>query len=440
MSTSIDVSALDALFSAAYPAGEPGAVVIVAQGGRPLLRKAYGMANLELGVPNAPEMVFRIGSMTKQFTAVSILMLAAEQRLGLDDPLDKFLPDYPVHGHTITIQHLLTHTSGIQSYTGMSQFEKSMRQDMTTTEMVDFFKNQPMEFAPGKRWNYNNSGYFLLGVIIEKVSGMGYQEFLQQRIFDPLGMKSTYYDSPERIIPYRASGYTKKDGVMVNDGYISMSQPYAAGALASTVDDLLAWDESLYTGRLVSLAALEQAWTPYRLLDGTQIPYGYGWGLHTYQGHRWIDHGGGIPGFLSQGIRLPAEHIYVGVLSNTTAPAHNPGELGTRAAALMVGKPVVDAQVVTLPAAALAEVEGAYEEKPGEVFQLALAEGRLKLSRAGWPDIFLEAIGDDGFIGKELGLNRLCLRRDAAGAVCGWELLDLFGEVQLKTQRTEKVV
>ena len=198
---------VDSLLSSVYKSGEPGAALLIMKDGQVLVRKAYGMADLELGIPLEPDMVFRIGSMTKQFTAVAALMLIEQGKLALADPITKFLPDYPIQGKTITIEHLLTHTSGIQSYTDMDSWRPLLRKDMNLTELIGVFKDQPMQFAPGERWRYNNSGYVLLGAVIEKVAGMSYESFLQKNIFDPLGLKNTFYGSATRVIPRRIPGY-----------------------------------------------------------------------------------------------------------------------------------------------------------------------------------------------------------------------------------------
>jgi D-alanyl-D-alanine carboxypeptidase len=200
------VAAIDALLQAAYQPDEPGAAVIAVKDGRPVFRKGYGLANVELGVPIAPDMVFRLASITKQFTAVAILMLMEQGQLALQDSITRFMPDYPMHDHRITIEHLLTHTSGIRSYTDMPEWPPLWRKDFSVQELIDFFKEQPMQFAPGQRWAYNNSGYHLLGAIIEQLSGLSYEQFIQQHIFEPLGMRQSYYDSPTRIISKRASG------------------------------------------------------------------------------------------------------------------------------------------------------------------------------------------------------------------------------------------
>jgi CubicO group peptidase (beta-lactamase class C family) len=320
--------AIDAMVAKAIPAEGPGAAVIAVKDGKTVFRKAYGMANLELGVPISPESVFRLGSITKQFTAVAVLALAEEGKLSLSDPITRFLPDYPTHGHVITVEHLLNHTSGIRSYTGIPGYMNARIQaDLTTAELVAVFSKEPMDFAPGEQWRYNNSGYVLLGAIIEKVSGMKYGDFVAERIFRPLGMMSTAYGSDERILPKRASGYTRDGETVGNARYLSMTQPHAAGGLVSTIDDLAVWDASLYSERLLKNGSLEKAWTPAVTRDGKPTRYGYGWGISTLRGSRAIEHGGGIFGFSTYGIRLPREKVYVAVLANSDSPKVDPGML-----------------------------------------------------------------------------------------------------------------
>src|ERR1051325_2875224 len=234
--------AIDELMSKAYPADGRVASIIVVKEGRTLLRKGYGMADMELGVKVEPDMVFRLGSITKQFTAVSILMLAEQGKLSLTDDITRFFPDFPAKGRTITVEHLLTHTSGIKSYTSIPAWLTMWRKDMTVAELIDLFKNEPADFEPGTQWLYNNSGYILLGAIIEKVSGMTYEQFLQKNIFDPLGMKHTFYGSATRVIPRRVPGYSMSREGLRNAEYLSMTHPYAAGALISNEDDMALWD------------------------------------------------------------------------------------------------------------------------------------------------------------------------------------------------------
>ncbi|MGH9971179.1 MAG: serine hydrolase domain-containing protein, partial [Pyrinomonadaceae bacterium] len=196
-------TAINEALEKTFKPDEPGAAVIAVKDGKVIFRKGYGLANVELGVPVEPDMVFRLGSVTKQFTAVAILMLAEQNKLSLDDDITKFLPDYATKGHKITIEQLLTHTSGIKNYTSLPEWLSGWRKDMTVKEIIDLFKDQPMDFAPGERWSYSNSGYILLGAIIEKVSGQTYQEFIEKNIFTPLGMKHSYYDNTARLIPRR---------------------------------------------------------------------------------------------------------------------------------------------------------------------------------------------------------------------------------------------
>jgi CubicO group peptidase (beta-lactamase class C family) len=358
---------LDQLLSSVYKSGEPGAALLIMKDGQVLVRKAYGMADLELGVSLEPDMVFRIGSMTKQFTAVAILMLMEQGKLALADPITKFLPDYPTQGKTITVEHLLTHTSGIQSYTDMASWLPLMRKDLSLTELINLFKDQPMQFAPGERWRYNNSGFILLGAIIEKVTGTTYETFVKKNIFDPLGLKHTTYGSVTRVIPRRIPGYGPgANNTFLNAEYISMTQPYAAGSLLSSVDDLAAWNMALLSGKLIKRETLERAWTPYKLNDGTSTRYGFGWAVGAYEGHRTIEHGGGIPGFTSSGILFPEDRLCVIMLTNSTVPGRAPGPFAFKVAALALARPIQEPKPVAVPAADIASLAGIYANQWNE--------------------------------------------------------------------------
>lgn len=371
----------DVLLNRQFKAQEPGAVALVARSGKPVYRKAFGMANLELNVPMKPENVFEIGSITKQFTAVAILLLEEEGKLSVHDPLTKWVDNYPTHGHTITIHHLLTHLSGIKSYTDIEKWTKVWRQDMTPQEMIDLFKNEPMDFAPGEKWAYNNSAYFLLGYIIERASGMPYPEFVTQRIFIPLGLKNTYYGSMSRIIPNRASGYQKGES-FVNAEYLSLTQPYAAGSIMSTVDDLLAWNIAIHAGKVIKKETLAKAFADPKLNNGKNTHYGYGWGLNDINGSLTYEHSGGIFGYLSNGIYLPKEDVYVVVLSN--CDCNPPGEVSTRMAALAIGKPYPESTAsVKLDENFLKSLVGVYEFEDGSARYLTLEEGQLYSQRTG---------------------------------------------------------
>ena len=254
--------------------GGPGAAVAIRQHGEVIHAKGYGLANVEWGMPIATDTVFRIGSVTKQFTAAAILKLAEAGKLGIDDPIERHLPDYPVDGRTITVRHLLNHTSGIKSYTAIPEacWPTLGRNDVSLPEMIDVFKDRPADFQPGERYLYNNSGYILLTAIIEAVSGKRFETFLRETFFAPLGMTRTSYLHDEPIVKKRAAGYALAPGRgLVNCGWLAMTWPQGAGALGSTVNDLLAWDAALHGGQVLSAESYDAMIAPGQLGDGSAI-------------------------------------------------------------------------------------------------------------------------------------------------------------------------
>ncbi len=426
--------AMDLLLSPSFEAGEPGAAVIVVKDGKVLLRRGYGLANLELGVPIAPDMRFRLGSVTKQFTAVAVLMLAEEGKLALDDPITKFLPDYPTHGQTVTVEHLLTHTSGIKSYTEMPEWLPLWRKDMSLEELIGVFRDQPADFAPGEKWAYDNSGYVLLGAIIEKASGRPYADFVRDRIFVPTGMTHTSYDTTESIVPGRVSGYQKDTGGWKNASYLSMSQPYAAGSLMSSVDDLAKWDAALYTEKLVKQASLARAWRPYALKDGKSTGYGFGWTMGTVQEHPSIEHGGGINGFASYVLRLPPDHVYVAILANREANQPSLDRLAVQLAAIAIGKPYVEPKPLALAPAQMDALVGVYhiDEKDQRIVR---REGdRLFSQRSGGAKREIFALSPNEFYLKD-SFTRFVFEMDASGKVVSMVSRTRYGpsEVAPKT-------
>lgn len=414
--------------------GETGCAVLVAKEGQVIYRKSFGMADLELNVPMRPEMVFRIGSVTKQFTAIAILQLMEQGKLSLQDEITKYIPDYPMQGHSITIEHLLTHTSGIKSYTNVPAYEEMMRTDMTPGEVIEKIKTLPMEFAPGTRWNYNNSGYFLLGYIIEKVSGMKYAEYLQENLFSPHGMTSTLYGDDTRIVMNRASGYQPGESGPVNADYLSMTLPYAAGSIMSTVDDLYKWNRALLGYKLVKKETLEKAWSSYRLADGKDTRYGYGWFMSDIHGSPTIEHGGGINGYLTASIYLPREDVFVALFSNSNGK--NPEFSAIRLAALAIGKPVPTTEII-ISGEALKEYEGIYANDKGTEITIALEEDRLSGIRPGGSRRKMMPVEKDRFI-FENSLMYATFGRDASGKVISVESDDR-GEI-MKWNRTDKKI
>ena len=285
--------------------------VIVVKDDQPLLSAGYGLANREFEIPNTPQTKFRLGSITKQFTAVAVLILQERGKLSVGDPIGKHLEDSPKAWEPVTIRHLLNHTSGIPSYTGFPQMmSRTVRQAAFVDDVIATFKDKELEFAPGEKFTYSNSAYILLGKIIERASRQDYETFLRENIWQPLEMKDTGYDHNRTILPRRATGYVQTLRGLENSPYIDMSWPYAAGALYSTVEDLARWDRALAAGKLLSAESYAAMFTPGK------SSYGYGWFIRDHSGHQEIGHGGGIHGFSTSILRYPKDRVCVVVLSN----------------------------------------------------------------------------------------------------------------------------
>src|SRR5581483_7579841 len=286
-------TAIDQLLSRYQQLGLFNGSALVAEHGQVVLKRGYGLANMEWNIPNAPDTKFRLGSVTKQFTATLILQLVEQGKLDLHAPITRYLPDYPTRtGDKITIHHLLNHTSGIPGYTELPAFGEKSRDPYTPAEFINPFSVLDLLFEPGTHWIYIISGYFLLGYIVEKITGQPYEKVLRERIFDPVGMNDSGYDSTRPLLTKRAAGYDKTfDGKYVNTGYLDMTQPYAAGSLYSSVEDLYKWDQSLYADKVLSESSKQQMFTP-GLAD-----YGYAWNIRKKDGVTTIEHGGGINGF-----------------------------------------------------------------------------------------------------------------------------------------------
>ena len=430
------LAAMDSMLAAAYPAGGPGAAVIVARDERVLMRKAYGMADIELGVPMRPEHVFRLGSITKQFTAVATLMLADEGKLSLDDDVTKFFPGYPTHGRRITVEHLLTHTSGIRSYTSMPEWRSKMRTDVTPAELIAAFRDQPMDFAPGEDWRYNNSGYALLGAIIETVSGQSWADFLRTRVFEPLGMTNTRVETQTAIIPGRVRGYEMGQGrAITNSEYLSLTHPYSAGALVSTVDDMLRWGQSVQAQHFLKPETWRRAHTAFALPAGRGSGYGYGWFLSRVGGEPSVEHGGDINGFSTHGTFIPSQRLHVYVLSNAERNFANPETFATRIAERLMGRSAPAA--VTLPAAELDAYVGVYRVSEDERRVVTRDGERLFLQRgrAGTRQE-IRALGDHEFINPATGTRFTFLRE--GGRVTGLRVRGRFGPEEAVSPRTDE--
>ena len=315
------VQAIDSVVASYLNDGKAaGMSVAVIKGRDTLALKAYGSADLELGVPTPARAVYEIGSVTKQFTAAAILQLQDDGKLNLDDDVTKYLADYPTQGHKISIRRLLDHTSGIRGYTELPKFGTIMSRKLPKDSLVALFKNEKFDFSPGEAEVYNNSAYFLAGLIIEKVSGMSYADYVKKTLFDKAGMNDSRYCSESAIIPRKAHGYDMGPAGLQNKGFIDHTYPYSAGSLCSTVGDLAAWNRALHGGKVLSPAAYRELITPGVLNDGTKLRYAKGLALHTFNGHRTIEHGGGINGYLSESAYFPDQDAVIVVLINTAGP------------------------------------------------------------------------------------------------------------------------
>lgn len=387
----------DKLLSENYSGEKPGATALVYKDGKVLYRNAVGMANLELGVAMKAINVIEIGSITKQFTAVGVLMLMEQGKLSVDDEITKFIPDYPTNGKKITVHNLLNHTSGIKSYTGMESFMTMARQDMTPTELIGHFKNEPIDFDPGEEWKYNNSGYIILGHIIEVVSEKPYAEFIEENIFKPLGMKSSYYGSMTQLIPNRATGYSPAENGWRNSNYLSLTLPYAAGSLMSTVDDMLLWHKAIHNNTLLKPESKMKAFTNTKLNNGDPTNYGYGWMMNEINGSPSIEHGGGIFGFTTSGIYVPSDNLYVIVLTNRDGSS--PNDVAVKIAAHALGKPYPDSSAaVSLTNGQLEKWVGNYEFE-NEVFRsITFEDGKLFSQREGRNKLPIFAMDEGKFI------------------------------------------
>ena len=299
----------------------PGIALAIVRDGKPVKTAAYGLCNLELNVPVKPETVFEIGSITKQFTAAGIMMLAEEGKLSVDDKIAMHLRNVPSTWTNVTIRHLLTHTSGIKSYTGLDGYQ--LTKHLTQAQFIKAIGQEPLEFAPGQSWKYCNTGFSLLGYIIENVSGRNYWDFLSRRIFQPLGMNTTTNRLPGLVIPNRASGYEQTNHVHINRDY-DLTEVFSAGAIASTVGDLAKWSSALDGTNLLKAASKEQMWTPAKLPDGKSTKYGFGWYVDTLEGHKNIGHGGSTSGFSATIQRFPDDKLAIIILTNTDEAVATP--------------------------------------------------------------------------------------------------------------------
>lgn len=363
---------IDEYMNAAVKVNNFSGSILIARDGQTVISKGYGMANYELDVPNAPQTVFRLGSITKSFTATGVMMLQERGKLNVNDSICKYLNDCPTAWQPVTIRHLLTHTSGIPSYTELPDYNKMMMLPVTHAEMIGRFRDKPLEFAPGEKADYNNSGFYLAGVIIERVSGKTYEEFLQENIFTPLGMTNTGYDSHRRIIKNRAAGYAMPGGTRINSPYIDLTVPFAAGALVSTVEDLFKFDQALYGEKLLTRKSLDEMFTPFK------NNYGYGWDNLMELGRRKIEKGGISNGFTANLSRFTDDRVTIIALGNNTNSHVRAATLDL--AAIVFGAPYKipqERRAIKVDRKTLEKYVGQYQPESGSVITVTLEGGKL---------------------------------------------------------------
>ena len=374
-----DIARMEQVIQSHVSAGTFMGSVLVARDGNVVLSKGYGMANLELDVPNTPSTKFRLGSVTKQFTAAAILLLEERGKLKLEDRVKAHLPDSPMAWDRITIFNLLTHTSGIPNFTAFANYSEIKATNRTAAAAVAAVRDRPLEFGPGEEYRYSNSGYVALGAIIEQVSGQSYETFVVENIFKPLGMNDSGYDSNTAIIKRRASGYTRiPAGGYRNAGYLHMSIPHAAGALYSTTEDLVRWQQARCGGKVLKNPSLDRMITPFK------NDYALGIGSALEKGRRVIAHNGGIDGFNTRLAYYPDTKTTVIALSNVNGPV--PDVLVPQLGRLMHGDAVTltsERKEVTVPADTLAKYVGAYELAPGVMMTTTLEGGQLYAQMTG---------------------------------------------------------
>lgn len=427
----------DSLMKARYPASDPGAVLLIAKDGQPVFKKGYGMASMELKVSDQPANLFAIGSMTKQFTAVAILQLEQRGLLSLSDDIKKYLPDFNTYGQKITIENLLTHTGGLVSMIDI----KSFKDIDGKKENVVYDPDAPLLFKPGSAWSYSNTGYFLLGLIIQKVSGTSYEDFVRKNIFEPTNMTHTYFGTHEKILPELAGGYDPIGSADFKPtASYSWAEPYSVGGIISNVNDLLKWDEALYGETIIKKQQMSKAFSNYKLSNGRYSGYGYGWAVSNFKGVTFIHHGGQIGGYLSYGVRIPSQHIYVLILSNSTKV--NPDALTTPIALKLLGLSITAvSNVLKLTVPELTSYTGVYEVIKGAADthktyrEIHLKNDTLFLQRNGY-EMPLLCKSRDEFYNPQ-GTSEVLFHRNNQSKIVAVEIIDLpisFGPTDLEVK------
>ncbi|HEY0159191.1 MAG TPA: serine hydrolase [Thermoanaerobaculia bacterium] len=362
-----------ALLDRYYKADEPGAVVLAVRNGEVVVREARGLADVELRTPLRPDMLLKLGSISKQFTAAAVLKLAKEGKLALSDPLSKYVSGFP---DTLTLEHLLTHTGGVAEYTAIPEYGAALRQDATVEEIVSLIRAKPLEFAPGSQYKYTNSAYFLLGAAVEKAAGEPVASYLKKAVLDPAGLTSTHLDSLTEIIPNRVRGYNRDANGIRNATIYSPTRAFSVGWLLSTVDDLRRWNEHILADPVLAPAFNAHA------IGGKSTGYGYGWFINDLDGAKVIEHGGDLPGFTAHVLTIPEQKVFVALLSNDAHHTPRPDFIATKIALVLLGKKY-EPVAISVDDAALDRVAGTYRSASGAERRVFREGSKLYVERVG---------------------------------------------------------
>ncbi|MEM7055117.1 MAG: serine hydrolase, partial [Pseudomonadota bacterium] len=417
------------MLNSIFPDDAPGAVAVVSRDGEVIFNQAFGMANIGLDVPLETTHVFRLASVTKQYAAAAILALIEDGELALDDPISKFLPEFPVG--EVTIHQLLNHTSGIKSYTAIDGYmtSEAIRADVSTDELVAMFADEPVDFEPGEQFRYNNSGYVLIGAIIEAVTEQPWNTFIRERLLLPQGIETTDAYADQAVLAGRVQGYAGPAENPIRAPFLSMTQPHAGGSLMGTALDVDRWNWALHTGRVLSSDSYLQMITP----DGAATQarngqgYGYGIGVSEWFGRPVYNHGGGIFGFSTYALWLPAEALSVVVLSNRIGPGWSPENLSLRLIGLAMNQPYpADLEPVAANADVLAEFEGTYRIDEQTVRTLRVDNGQLISQRQGSQEFVVYPVADDR-LAFEDSLTSYTVERNESGDVVALALQTGWG-------------
>ena len=395
-------AAIDKVMGPYMNPAEPGGVVLVSKKGEVVYEKAFGMANVELNVANTDSSVFYIGSNTKQFTATAILQLVEKGKLALDDSIGKFIPTCPYPVSSIRIEQFLSHTSGMGSRNETPAYKAIDRKGMTPQQLVTYFTTLPIDFPAGSKWQYNNANFYVLGYLIEKLSGMTYANYITENIFKPAGMMRSYVGKEEAIVPNRTSGYLNFRLGVQNTRVTTIESLYSSGGIQSTAGDMLKWNRALISGKLIKAESVALLFTPQTLLSGKQTKYGMGFHLQDVRGSVAYRHGGLVEGFTSETLYLPAEDVYVVMLLNVETSKIPIVALTRIFAGIAIGKPY-SYTAQTIDKGKLGRYTGLYERVPGELINIALKDGKLTFQRPTGAVYELQyAGGDEFFLNKDL--------------------------------------